>query len=81
MLATYGAIYNGHFGSLQRFDERTASYKLERICINLRDTAQRRSLITSSATSHIGDKAFEDAIREYQLEEQDNIEASESGVS
>ncbi|OAX32087.1 hypothetical protein K503DRAFT_787432 [Rhizopogon vinicolor AM-OR11-026] len=39
------------------------------------------SLITSSATFCIDDKAFEDAIREYQLEEQDNVEASESGGS
>ncbi|OJA08973.1 hypothetical protein AZE42_13056 [Rhizopogon vesiculosus] len=38
------------------------------------------SLITSSATSCIDDKALEDVIREYQLE-QDDVEASESGDS
>jgi hypothetical protein len=32
-----------------------------------------------SAVSRIGNKAFDDVIREYQLEEQDDAEASESG--
>jgi len=73
---TYGAVYNSHFGLLQRFDERTAPYKLlEKICTSLHDTARFHagveSLVLSSATSCIDDKAFEDAIREYQLEEQD----------
>ncbi|OJA19614.1 hypothetical protein AZE42_03861 [Rhizopogon vesiculosus] len=63
----------------------SAPYKLARICISLHDAAHFHagveSLITSSATSRIGDsdKTFEDAIREYQLEEQGDIEASESG--
>ncbi|OJA20058.1 hypothetical protein AZE42_11806 [Rhizopogon vesiculosus] len=56
-----------------------------RICISLHDTARFHagveSLIALSATSRVGDKAFEDAIREYQLEEQDDMEASESGGS
>ncbi|KAG1847773.1 hypothetical protein C8R48DRAFT_586216, partial [Suillus tomentosus] len=39
--ATYGSIYQTHLSSLQRFDERTAPYKLlERICDNLHDVAR-----------------------------------------
>ena len=36
------------------------------------------ALTMSSAASWIGDEAFEDAIREYQLEEQDDAEDNES---
>ncbi|KAG1794062.1 hypothetical protein EV424DRAFT_1335561, partial [Suillus variegatus] len=37
----YGSVYNNHLNSLQRFDERTAPYKLfERICDNLHDVAR-----------------------------------------
>ncbi|KAG2048812.1 hypothetical protein BDR06DRAFT_894802, partial [Suillus hirtellus] len=36
----YASVYNNHLNSLQRFDERTAPYKLfERICDNLHDVA------------------------------------------
>ncbi|KAG1818054.1 uncharacterized protein BJ212DRAFT_122398 [Suillus subaureus] len=81
--ATYGTVYHGHFGSLQRFDERTAPYKLlERIRTNLHNTARFHAgvdtLTISSSASRISDAAFEDAIREYRLEEQDDAEASES---
>ncbi|KAG1876695.1 hypothetical protein DFJ58DRAFT_835980 [Suillus subalutaceus] len=76
--AGYGTVYNHHFSSLQRFDERTAPYKLlSKIRINLHDTARFHagvaSLIPLSATSqaHIDDAAFEDAIREYQREGKD----------
>ncbi|KAG2140342.1 hypothetical protein BD769DRAFT_1350194 [Suillus cothurnatus] len=38
--ATYGTVYHGHFGSLQRFDERMVPYRLlERIRTNLHNTA------------------------------------------
>lgn len=91
--AGYGAIYNHHFSSLQRFDERTAPYTLlSKICINLHDTACFHagvaSLIPLSATSqaHIDDAAFEDAIREYQregkdaaVEDEDEYPSSEGG--
>ncbi|KAG1801495.1 uncharacterized protein HD556DRAFT_1438520 [Suillus plorans] len=76
--ASYGAVYNHHFSSLQHFDERTAPYKLlSKIRINLHDTAHFHagvaSLIPLSATSqaHIDDTAFEDTIREYQCEGKD----------
>ncbi|KAG2051024.1 hypothetical protein BDR06DRAFT_890687, partial [Suillus hirtellus] len=37
----YASVYNNHLNSLQRFDERTAPYKLfERICDNLHDVAR-----------------------------------------
>jgi hypothetical protein len=37
----YTSVYNNHLNSLQRFDERTAPYKLfERICDNLHDVAR-----------------------------------------
>ncbi|KAG2086450.1 uncharacterized protein F5147DRAFT_728944 [Suillus discolor] len=64
--AGYGAVYNHHFSSLQRFDERTAPYKLL-------SKIRVASLIPLSATSqaHIDDVAFEDAIREYQREGKD----------
>ncbi|KAG2112915.1 hypothetical protein BD769DRAFT_1391754 [Suillus cothurnatus] len=80
--ATYGTVYHGHFGSLQRFDERTAPYRLlERIRTNLHDTARFHAgvdtLTISSSASRISDAVFEDAIREYQLEEQDDAEPSE----
>ncbi|KAG1871483.1 hypothetical protein F4604DRAFT_1583260 [Suillus subluteus] len=43
--ATYGSVYQTHLSSLQRFDERTAPYKLlERICDNLHDMARCVSL-------------------------------------
>ncbi|KAG1867723.1 hypothetical protein F4604DRAFT_1927517 [Suillus subluteus] len=79
--ATYGTVYYGHFGSLQCFNERMAPYKLlERICTNLHDTARFHagvnSLTISSSASWISDTAFEDAIREYRLEEQDGAEPS-----
>ncbi|KIK32086.1 hypothetical protein CY34DRAFT_38169, partial [Suillus luteus UH-Slu-Lm8-n1] len=36
--AAYGSVYNNHLDSLQRFDQRTAPYKLfEKICDNLHD--------------------------------------------
>ncbi|KAG1897052.1 uncharacterized protein F5891DRAFT_1051148 [Suillus fuscotomentosus] len=39
--ATYGTVYHGHFCSLQRFDERTAPYKLlDKIRVNLHDVAR-----------------------------------------
>ncbi|KAG2100247.1 hypothetical protein BD769DRAFT_1677083 [Suillus cothurnatus] len=80
--ATYGTVYHGHFGSLQRFDERTAPYRLlKRIRTNLHDTARFHAgvdtLTISSSASRISDAVFEDAIREYQLEEQDDAEPSE----
>ncbi|KAG1883341.1 hypothetical protein F4604DRAFT_1677680 [Suillus subluteus] len=80
-LATYGTVYHGHFSSLQHFDEHTAPYKLlERICTNLHDTARFHagvdSLAISSSASQISDMAFEDAIQEYRLEEQDGVEPS-----
>ncbi|KAG1831210.1 hypothetical protein DFJ58DRAFT_671426, partial [Suillus subalutaceus] len=44
--ATYGCVYQTHLSSLQRFDERTAPYKLfERICDNLHDVARYVSLL------------------------------------
>ncbi|KAG1842711.1 hypothetical protein C8R48DRAFT_678958 [Suillus tomentosus] len=72
--ATYGSIYQTHLSSLQRFDERTAPYKLlERICDNLHDVAHFHAgveiLTTVSDASQISDEAFEDAIREYQLQD------------
>ncbi|KAG1750515.1 uncharacterized protein EDB91DRAFT_1244096 [Suillus paluster] len=83
-LATYGTVYHDHFGSLQRFNEHTAPYKLlERICINLHDTARFHAGVDTLPTmlsfaSRISDEAFKDAIQEYRLEEQDDAEASES---
>ncbi|KAG1750475.1 uncharacterized protein EDB91DRAFT_1244056 [Suillus paluster] len=83
-LATYGTVYHDHFGSLQHFNERTAPYKLlERIRINLHDTAHFHAGVDtlptmSSSASQISDEAFEDAIQEYRLEEQDDAEASKS---
>ncbi|KAG1824017.1 hypothetical protein EV424DRAFT_1346255 [Suillus variegatus] len=81
--ATYGTVYHGHFCSLQHFDERTAPYKLlDKIRVNLHDVARFHAgvdtLTISSSASRISDTAFEDAIREYRLEEQDDAEASES---
>ncbi|KAG2353570.1 hypothetical protein BDR07DRAFT_1309075, partial [Suillus spraguei] len=39
--ATYGTVYHGHFGLLQRFNEWTASYKLlDKICVNLHNMAR-----------------------------------------
>ncbi|KAG1850229.1 hypothetical protein DFJ58DRAFT_842503 [Suillus subalutaceus] len=80
---------------MARFDERSAAYKLvDKMCTNLHDTARIltvklrsfhagiESLIPLSATSraNIEDEAFKDAIWEFKLEEQDNVEAgSESG--
>ncbi|KAG0698268.1 hypothetical protein DFH29DRAFT_855997 [Suillus ampliporus] len=67
--ATYGPVYNGHFSSLLRFDERTAPYKLlEKICTNLHDTARFHAGVESLAPllgiswAHIEDQAFKDAI-------------------
>jgi len=38
--AIYSSIYNSHFDSLQRFEERTAGYRLlDKICVNLQETA------------------------------------------
>ncbi|KAG1809660.1 uncharacterized protein BJ212DRAFT_1378814 [Suillus subaureus] len=81
---TYGPVYNSHLGSLLRFDERTAPYKLlERICTNLHDIGVESLGLSSASTTsqvHTENKAFEDAIREYQLEEQDDAGAhSKSG--
>ncbi|KAG2073877.1 hypothetical protein BDR04DRAFT_1115990 [Suillus decipiens] len=60
--ATYGSIYQTHLSLLQRFDERTAPYKLlERICVEIPTMV--------SDTSHISDEAFKDAIQEYQLQD------------
>ncbi|KAG2355975.1 hypothetical protein BDR07DRAFT_1424615 [Suillus spraguei] len=79
--ASYGAVFSRHLTSLQHFDERTAPYKLlPKIRTNLHDTARFHagvaSLVPLSATSqtHIDDKAFEDAIREYQHEGEDAVE-------
>ncbi|KAG1764085.1 hypothetical protein EV702DRAFT_1037447, partial [Suillus placidus] len=77
--ATYGIVYHGHLGSLQCFDDRMAPYKLlERIHTNLHDLARFHAGVdtltsTSSSASRISDAAFEDAIREYRLEEQDDV--------
>ncbi|KAG1889975.1 hypothetical protein F4604DRAFT_1673484 [Suillus subluteus] len=73
--ATYGSVYQTHLSSLQRFDERTAPYKLlERICDNLHDVARFHAgvetLTKVSDGSRISDEAFEDAIREHQLQEE-----------
>ncbi|KAG2117748.1 hypothetical protein DEU56DRAFT_930543 [Suillus clintonianus] len=81
--AAYGSVYRGHLGSLQRFHERTAPYKLlERICDNLLDTARFHAGVdaptASSAAFCIDDKAFEDAIREHQLEEERGVDDNES---
>ncbi|KAG1788033.1 uncharacterized protein HD556DRAFT_1312314 [Suillus plorans] len=70
MSATYGTVYHGHFCLLQRFDERTAPYKLlDKIRVNLHDVACFHAgvdtLTISSSVSRISDAAFEDAIREY----------------
>ncbi|KAG1829051.1 hypothetical protein DFJ58DRAFT_848828 [Suillus subalutaceus] len=76
--ATYGCVYQTHLSSLQRFDERTAPYKLfERICNNLHDVARFHAGVEGLATtvsdaSQISDKAFEDAIREHQLQEEED---------
>ncbi|KAG2338901.1 hypothetical protein BDR05DRAFT_1062480 [Suillus weaverae] len=84
MSATYGIVYHGHLSSLQCFDDHMAPYKLlKRICTNLHDLARFHAGVdtltsTSSSASRISDAAFEDAIQEYQLEEQDDVEASES---
>ncbi|KAG1821864.1 uncharacterized protein BJ212DRAFT_1334147, partial [Suillus subaureus] len=82
-LATYGTVYHGHFSSLQCFDECTVPYKLlKRIRTILHDTAHFHAgvdtLTILSSASQISDAAFEDAIQEYRLEEQDDAEASES---
>lgn len=71
----YGSVYNNHLTSLQRFDERTAPYKLfERICDNLHDVARFHAGVVDTPTtfseSLISDEAFEDAIREHQLQEE-----------
>ncbi|KAG1742956.1 hypothetical protein EDD22DRAFT_958867 [Suillus occidentalis] len=73
MSASYGAIYNHHFSSLQHFDERTAPYKLLLIiCTNLHDAvhfhAGVASLIPLSATSQAH---IDNTIREYQCEGKD----------
>ncbi|KAG1865455.1 hypothetical protein DFJ58DRAFT_864495 [Suillus subalutaceus] len=81
--ATYGSVYKGHLASLQRFQQHTAPYKLlEKICDNLHDTARFHAgveplAMISAAPHQINDNTFEDAIREYQLEEQDNVEDNE----
>ncbi|KAG0696692.1 hypothetical protein DFH29DRAFT_1082778 [Suillus ampliporus] len=73
---TYGSVYNNHLNSLQRFDERTAPYKLfERICDNLHDVARFHAGVVDTPTtfsdaSRISDEAIEDAIREHQLQEE-----------
>lgn len=79
--ASYGAVYNHHLRSLQRFDEHTAPYKLlSKIRTNLHDTARFHAGVASlnplSATSqgHIDDAAFEDAIQEYQREGKHAVE-------
>ncbi|KAG2056157.1 hypothetical protein BDR06DRAFT_970285 [Suillus hirtellus] len=82
-LATYGTVYHGHFCSLQRFNKRMAPYKLlDKIRVNLHDVACVHAgvdtLTISLSASRISDMAFKDAIQEYQLEEQDDAEASES---
>ncbi|KAG1857810.1 hypothetical protein F4604DRAFT_1685106 [Suillus subluteus] len=82
-LAAYATVYQVHFDLLQRFHERTELYKLlERLCDSLHDRAHLHAgveaLTMLSAASWIGDKAFDDAIREYQPEEYGNGEANES---
>ncbi|KAG0704167.1 hypothetical protein DFH29DRAFT_997875 [Suillus ampliporus] len=72
---TYGSVYQTHLSSLQRFNKRMAPYKLfERICDNLHNVARFHAgvetLTTVSDKSRISDEAFEDAIREHQLEEE-----------
>ncbi|KAG1848491.1 hypothetical protein DFJ58DRAFT_889959 [Suillus subalutaceus] len=70
--------------SLQHFQQHTAPYKLlEKICDNLHDTARFHAGVEPlamilAAPHRINNNAFEDAIREYQLEEQDNVEDNES---
>lgn len=82
--ATNGSVYKGHLASLQRFQQHTAPYKLlEKICDNLHDTARFHAGVQPlamilAAPHRINDDAFEDAIREYQLEEQDTVEDNES---
>ncbi|KAG1868654.1 hypothetical protein F4604DRAFT_1927193 [Suillus subluteus] len=82
--ATYGSVYKGHLASLQHFQQHIAPYKLlEKICDNLYDTARFHAGVEPlamilAAPHRINDDAFEDAIREYQLEEQDNVEDNES---
>ncbi|KAG1734203.1 uncharacterized protein EDB91DRAFT_1084113 [Suillus paluster] len=81
--ATYASIYQAHFDSLQRFHKCTAPYKLlERLCDSLHDRARLHAgvevLTMLSAASWIGDEAFDDGIREYQLEEHSDGEANES---
>ncbi|KAG2106484.1 hypothetical protein BD769DRAFT_1675906 [Suillus cothurnatus] len=73
---TYGSVYQTHLSSLQHFDERTAPYKLlTRIRQNLHDVARFHAGVetptTMSDRSRISDEAFEDAIREHQLQEED----------
>ncbi|KAG0692415.1 hypothetical protein DFH29DRAFT_969451 [Suillus ampliporus] len=67
----------------RRFHERTAPYKLlERICDNLLDTARFHAGVdaptASSAAFCIDDEAFEDAIREHQLEEERGVDDNKS---
>ncbi|KAG2132880.1 uncharacterized protein EDB93DRAFT_1255101 [Suillus bovinus] len=72
----YGSVYHNHLNSLQRFDKRTAPYKLfERICDNLHDVARFHAGVVDTPTtfsdaSRISDEAIEDAIQEHQLQEE-----------
>ncbi|KAG2086371.1 hypothetical protein BD769DRAFT_1681213 [Suillus cothurnatus] len=73
---TYGSVYQTHLSSLQHFNERTAPYKLlTRIRQNLHDVARFHAGVETPTTvsdrSRISDEAFEDAIREHQLQEED----------
>ncbi|KAG1775049.1 hypothetical protein EV702DRAFT_1047173 [Suillus placidus] len=73
--AAYGSVYNNHLDLLQHFDQHTAPYKLfEKICDNLHDVARFHAGVdaptTFSDASRISDEAFEDAIREHQLQEE-----------
>ncbi|KAG1800498.1 hypothetical protein EV424DRAFT_1545734 [Suillus variegatus] len=77
--ATYASVYRGHFESLQRFHEHTAPYQLlERLCDSLLHRAHSHAgveaLTLLPAVSRIGDRAFDDVIREYQLEEEEEEE-------
>ncbi|OJA07973.1 hypothetical protein AZE42_10663 [Rhizopogon vesiculosus] len=68
---------SAHCSALTSTQRLTNSREFVSVCMTQLSV---ESLITS-ATSRIGDNAFENAIREYQLEEQDDVGASESGGS
>ncbi|KAG2357411.1 hypothetical protein BDR07DRAFT_1338846 [Suillus spraguei] len=75
-LVSYAPVYFAHLNSLQRFGERTASYKLlDKICDNLLEVAQLHAgginpFKTAVSADALANDVFDDAMREYEVEMQ-----------